>query len=66
MFSTGLRKQLGALNRLERALVVEALTMAASRHESQSHVTKDNARYSHSQKAEQMRRLRDELERDRG
>ena len=39
-------------------LLVEALAMAAARHESMGHVTKDRFRFKHDDKAERMRELR--------
>ena len=50
-----------ALERYQRELIAEALAMAASRHESYGHQTRGNFRYAHFKKAEDMRRLRQEI-----
>lgn len=46
----------------EIALLIEALTMAASRHESMGHVTATRFRWMHDDKASRMRDLRTRLE----
>jgi hypothetical protein len=45
----------------EIGLLLEALAMAASRHESQGHVTKGSFRAEHDEKARLMRELRERL-----
>jgi hypothetical protein len=45
----------------DAALMIEALTMASSRHESMSAVTQSRFRDQHTYKARRMRELRDEL-----
>lgn len=47
----------------ELLLIMEALSMAASRHESQGHVTRGAFRAEHDDKAAKMRRLRQRLTR---
>jgi hypothetical protein len=46
------------LNARDIDLLVEALAMSASRHESSGHVTKGHFRYEHDEKAQRMRALR--------